>query len=158
MPSNACGMMPPSPKLKRHSKLRLLAFTIITFLLAIGCASSSQNSNNPDSYENLVSIEQPDDEPNRPSKVYIDSVNTVTENNKETLLISGTFPDACTKISSVTHHTQNDSLHLDIEAWRNPDQMCSQVLTPFSYLYDQLSDEELDSYSQVIINNTAYSF
>lgn len=127
-------------------------------MIAIGCASSSQNSNKSESYENLISVEKPDDEPHQPSKVYIDSVNKITEDDKNVLLVSGTFPDACTKISSVTHHTKNDSLHLDIKAWRNPEKMCSQVLTPFSYIYDQLSDDELSSYDQVTINKTAYSF
>lgn len=150
--------MPLLEKLKITSKLRLLAFTITAFLFALGCASSSQNNNKAEAYENLVTIEQPEGEPNRPSKVYIDSVKKVTENQTDALLISGTFPDACTKISEVTHRIQNDSLHLDIQAWRNPDKMCSQVLTPFSYIYDRLSNDELSTYDRVIINNSAYSF
>ncbi|MGM0546989.1 MAG: hypothetical protein ACQEST_09735 [Bacteroidota bacterium] len=144
--------------MKTPSKLRLIACTLLTFIFAIGCASS-QNSNKSESYENLVSIEKPDEgEPSQPSKVYIDSVKKITDNDTQALLISGTFPDACTKIRSVSHHTQNDSLHLDIEAWRNPEKMCAQVLTPFSYIYNRLSDDELSSYDNVTINNTAYNF
>lgn len=110
-----------------------------------------------ESYSHLISLEKPGEEPNQPSKVYIDSVKKITENKKDALLIGGTFPDACTKLEEVTHHTKNDSLYLEITAWRNPDKMCAQVLTPFTYIYDQVSDEELKSHSEVIVNGTAFS-
>lgn len=110
------------------------------------------------SLENLVSIQEPGDEPHNPSKVYIDSVKKITNNDSPSLLISGTFPDACTKIQQVTHHTSDNSLYIDIKAWRNPEQMCAQVLTPFSYLYHKMAEEELSTYSKAIINERSYSF
>ncbi len=122
-----------------------------------GCASS-QKSDNVKSLENLVSIQEPGDEPHNPSKVYIDSVKKITINDSPGLLISGTFPDACTKIQQVTHHTSDNSLYIDIKAWRNPEQMCAQVLTPFSYLYHKMTEEELSTYSKAIINERSYSF
>lgn len=109
-----------------------------------------------ESYENLVNIQEPDDEPYQQSKVYIDSVKKITDHNKPILVISGTFPDGCTKLQNVTHHTTGDSLYLDIKAWRNPNMMCAQVLTPFSYIYDRITEKELSTYAKVIVNGSSY--
>lgn len=136
--------------------MRLLLYTITIFALIISCASSSQNSDTVESYENLVSIQEPDNEPYQQSKVYVDSVKKITENNKPVLVVSGTFPDACTKLQNVTHHTAGDSLYLDIKAWRNPDMMCSQVLTPFSYIYNKITQKELNTHAKVIVNGSSY--
>lgn len=122
-----------------------------------GCASSSSNSDTPNSYSS-ISLQAPGDQPNQPSKVYIDSVQKITQSGKEVLLIHGTFPDACTKLQNVTHSIKSNSLHLEFDAWRNPDMMCAQVLTPFTFIYDKLSEEELNSHSEIIINDTAYSY
>lgn len=110
-----------------------------------------------ESYENLVTIQKPDDEPHQQSKVYIDSVKKVTNDDEPVLVVSGTFPDACTKLQHVTHRIAGDSLYLDVKAWRNPDMMCSQVLTPFSYIYDSITEKELNSHAEVIINGSSYS-
>lgn len=110
-----------------------------------------------ESYKNLVTIQKPDDEPYQQSKVYIDSVKKITDNSKPVLVVSGTFPDACTKLQNVNHRTAGDSLYLDIQAWRNPDMMCSQVLTPFSYIYDSIAEKELNAHAKIIINGSSYS-
>lgn len=112
----------------------------------------------PDSYENLVNTQKPGDEPSKQAKVYIDSVKKVWVNNKPALLINGTFPDGCTKLQQVTHHIDNDSLYLDIKAWRNPNMMCTQALSPFTYIYDQLSKKQHQSHSHININGTSFSF
>jgi hypothetical protein len=136
--------------------VRLLLYTVTIFVLIIGCASSSQKGDTVESYENLVTIQKPADEPHQQSKVYIDSVKKITDNNKPVLMVSGTFPDACTKLQNVTHRTTGDSLYLDIKAWRNPDMMCSQVLTPFSYIYQKITEKELSRHTSIIINNSSY--
>jgi len=109
-----------------------------------------------DSYENLVTIQKPGDEPYQQSKVYIDSVKKLSDHDEPALLISGTFPDACSKLQHVSHRTVDDSLHLDIQAWRNPDMMCSQVLTPFSYIYNDIAEEEISTQTKVIVNGSSY--
>ena len=139
------------------SSVRLLLYTFTIFVLIIGCASSSQKDDTGESYENLVTIQEPDDEPHQQSKVYIDSVKKITDNDKSILMVSGTFPDACTKLQNVTHRITGDSLYLDIKAWRNPNMMCSQVLTPFSYIYKNITEKELRTHAKVIINGSAYS-
>lgn len=131
-------------------------WTLVILIVIAGCASSS-NKKNQD-YENMISLQKPVEQPYRSSKVYIDSVKQITKNQKSVLLIHGTFPDACTKLEEVTHRVENDSLHLDLKAWRNPELMCAQVLTPFSYIYEKLSNPDFSSHSKIIINGTAYSF
>lgn len=128
---------------------------LAVLILIVGCASSS-NKHNQD-YEDLVSLQKPQDQPHRTSKIYIDSLKQITHEQESALLIHGTFPDACTKLEEVTHRVENDSLYLDLKAWRNPDKMCSQVLTPFSYIYEKLSEEDFASHSEIIINDTAYN-
>lgn len=124
-------------------------------ILIVGCASSSSNENYD--YEDLVSLQKPQDQPHQASKIYIDSLKQITHEQEPALLIHGTFPDACTKLEEVSHRMENDSLYLDLKAWRNPDKMCAQVLTPFSYIYEELNQDDFSSHSEIIINNTAYS-
>lgn len=130
----------------------------ISLALLASCASSNNEQINLDSVEHLVQLKSPGDEPSKTSRVYIDSVKLVTADDRLGLLIGGTFPDACTNLKNVTHHVRNDSLHMNFETWRNPNVMCAQVLTPFTYFYDKISDDELSSYSAVIINGSSYSF
>lgn len=137
--------------------MKILLWSLAILTIVASCASSSKKGNQ-NSYASSVSLQKPGDHPAQPSKVYIDSVKKITKDDKDVLLISGTFPDACTKLEEVTHYVQNDSLYLKFKAWRNPEMMCAQVLTPFTFIYDKLSKELLDSHSQVIINDTAYSY
>ncbi|HKK45165.1 MAG TPA: hypothetical protein VJ964_06555 [Balneolaceae bacterium] len=123
-----------------------------------GCASSSNSNNEKHSFTNLVTVEKPGSTKHNPSKVYVDSVKQITIDQKPALLVSGTFPDACTKLEEVTHRISDDSLSLNLKAWRNPDELCAQVLTPFSFIYDSLTKKELSSHSSVYINKTAYHY
>jgi hypothetical protein len=125
-------------------------------MIIAGCTSTS-NKNNQD-YDDLVSLQKPGEQPYRSSKVYIDSVKQITRNQDPGLFLYGTFPDACTNLENVTHRVENDSLYLDVKAWRNPETMCSQVLTPFAFIYENLSEQDFASHSEIIINGTSYSF
>lgn len=109
-------------------------------------------------YQNLVTLQKPQDESHQPAKIYVDSVKQITADNHPALLISGSFPDGCTHLSNVSHQINNGKLILNFSAWRNTDKMCTQALTPFSFIYKQLEDEEVTSRSEVFINDTAYSY
>lgn len=138
-----------------------MKFFYLTFaiLIVIGCASSSKNDTEKENtFPDLVTLQQPKDQPHQSAKVYIDSVKQVTIDNKPSLLIRGTFPDACTNLDEVTHNIEDDSLFLHLSSWRNPEKMCAQVLTSFSFIYDKLTEEEISNHSQVIINNSSYSY
>lgn len=138
--------------------MKILYCFLSLLVVAVGCASSSKNNDNKHSYTNLVDIEKPGNINHQPSKVYIDSVQQISVDKKPALLIEGTFPDACTKLEEVTHSTNEDSLQLHFKAWRNPDEMCAQVLTPFSFIYDKLSPKELSPHSNVYINKSSYQY
>lgn len=131
---------------------------LAVLIVISSCASSSKNEEPHQSYENLITIQKPGGQPNQPAQIYIDSVKSITRDQGRALLIQGTFPDACTNLESITHRIQKDSLFLHIKAWRNPEMMCAQVLTSFSYIYEQLNNDELSSRSEVIINDTAYNY
>lgn len=127
-------------------------------LMALAGCTSSNNRAPQQLPDDLITLQQPGDNPHKPSRVYIDSVTKVTTEKKPTLLIQGTLPDACTKLQDVTHDIQDDTITLTFKAWRNPEMMCAQVLTSFSYLYDKLDKKELSTHSSVTINGTVYSY
>lgn len=137
----------------------LLLFSIITLILIAGCASSSNNEIHPDSFPDLVELQQPGPHSkHQPSKVYIDSVETASLNQQPVLIIHGTFPDGCTNLGNISHAVKNDTLHIDLKAWRDPQKMCTQVLTPFTYIYQNITEEELDSHSGATVNGSTYTF
>lgn len=138
--------------------MRFYYWLIAALILIASCTSSSQNKQLQELPDDLITLQQPGDTPHQPSKVYIDSVTQVVIKQQSVLLISGTFPDACTKLKEATHTTEGNTVSLDLKAWRNPDVMCAQVLTSFSFIYDKLSQDELSSHSQITINGTVYSY
>lgn len=135
-------------------------FLFISVLIMCSCASSNkknQQSGAKSSYPNLVKLEKPKKSAVKKGKVYIDSVKKVTKDSQKALLISGNFADGCTHLKSVTHRTKDDSLMLELSSWRDPEAMCTQALTPFSFIYEELSDTKLSNYSQVSIKDKTYS-
>lgn len=137
--------------------MKTLYWSLAVLTIIVGCASSSNKKNSPN-YDNLIALQKPGEQSYQSSKVYIDSVKKIIYEDSPSLLIHGTFPDACTNLEEVTHHVENDSLYLEFKAWRNPETMCSQVLTPFSYIYNNLSKQDFASHSEVIIKGTSYKF
>ncbi|MDZ7683018.1 MAG: hypothetical protein U5J63_15205 [Fodinibius sp.] len=138
--------------------MRFLFWTAAILIAVTACNPSSNNVENPsDQYQNFVTLQEPT-ENSQSVRIYIDSVQTIAKNDKTALLISGTFPDACTKLGDAYHHTKDNTLHLELSGWRTPDTMCAQVLTPFSYIYDKIKIATLTNHSQIIINKTAYSY
>jgi len=138
---------------------KVLFLSSVALILIAGCASSSNNEIHPDSFPDLVKLQQPG--PNtkhQPSKVYIDSVETASLNRQPVLIMHGTFPDGCTNLNSVSHTVRNDSLFVDITAWRDPEKLCTQVLTPFTYIYQKITADDLSLHSEVTINGSTYTF
>lgn len=106
--------------------------------------------------QNLVSLNPPGDRDAEESTNYIDSVEAITYENRRALLISGSFPDACTHLASATDSLIEGSVHINLEAWRETDRMCAQVLTSYSYIYSGLSADVLSKISSVTINERSY--
>lgn len=136
--------------------MRSFLFLLITTLAVSACASSEKNSNRQADFEDLVTLNPPDDAEQEESTFYIDSVETINYQNKRALLISGSFPDACTHLSTASDTLINGSLQVSLEAWRETDRMCAQVLTSFSFIYSEVSPEVLSDISSVTINDRSY--
>ncbi len=121
-----------------------------------GCASSDPKLT--DSYPNLTELQQPEDVPHQEGKVYIDSLKQITLEEGNAFLISGKLADGCTHLRDVTYQeTEDRTLHLKVTAWRHADKMCTQALVPFSYIYRELSNFQINNYSDILINGKKYS-
>ena len=136
--------------------MRSILLLLITTLIASACASSEKNSNREADIENLVSLNPPGEREQEESTIYIDSVEAITYENSRALLISGSFPDACTHLSAASDTLIDGSLHITLEAWRESDRMCAQVLTSYSYIYSDIPVDVLSEISSVTINDRSY--
>lgn len=135
--------------------MRLSALLLLSIFVT-GCVSSEKNSENMASYQNLVEVVPPEGNQEK-SKVYIDSVEIVSHKNAKAFLIQGSFPDGCTKLKSARHSISEGTLAINLKAWRNPDSMCTQALTPFSFIYDKVAQENISGLSSVQVNGKNYS-
>lgn len=134
----------------------LALFLLAGIIMAGGCASSEKNDAHKKGYVNLVEVRAPEQQNHEDSKVYIDSVQFIDDNNRRVLLISGNFPDGCTHLGQASHTTHTGKVELSLSAWRDPDMMCTQALTPFSFIYDDLTKEDFKQQSTLLVNGTTY--
>lgn len=128
----------------------------ILCLLFIGCASSQQEERPEEIYADLVSINPPGDTAYDSSQVYVDSVKIFTRRDRPSLIIHGSFPDACTHLKSAGHTVDGNRLTMTLEAWRKPDRMCAQVLTSFTFIYEKVNKPELNGHTSISINGTEF--
>lgn len=136
--------------------MKALALLLLSGIIAAGCASSEKKSLDKSKIENLVEIHPPLHKSYTKSKVYIDSVQLIDDNDRRALLVSGSFPDGCTRLDRAAHTVNNGEVELSLSAWRDPEMMCAQVLTPFSFIYNGLAEEELDQRPAILINGTTF--
>lgn len=106
--------------------------------------------------QNLVSLNPPGEQEAEKSTIYIDSVETITYENRRVLLISGSFPDACTHLSSASDTLIDGKIHITLKAWRETDRMCAQVLTSYSFIYSEITEDMLSDINSVTINERSY--
>lgn len=136
-------------------------FFLIPLLVALllGCASSHENTTIPEEYSNVVDL-KPAPKSNEKvavSKIYIDSAEVFWRDNEASLLILGTFPDGCTNIGSADYQTRDGTISLTLNAWRKSDQMCTQSLVSFSFIYQQIPEETLREAHTATINGTEFT-
>lgn len=135
--------------------MKLSALFLALTIFTAGCVSSEKNSDTMQSYPNLVEIVLPDGN-QAESKVYVDSVEHVTHKKSKALLVSGSFPDGCTKLKSASHKKSDDTISITLKAWRDPDSLCTQALTAFSFIYDKLDESDIEQLDSVSINSRSY--
>lgn len=138
--------------------MRILFLLLPIIPILIAACIPSENSSDPESeYSDLVKVNPPEGvQQQEESQVYIDNVEKVEYDGKEVLLIKGSFPDGCTHIKSAGHFTEGKTINISIIAWRDPDMMCSQVLTSFSFLYTNISEQVLQNDPALIVNKKEY--
>lgn len=139
--------------------MNYLVLISLSLFMISGCASSEKNSNKKQemSWPNLVTLNPPAENNNsRESDVYIDTAGVVSHNGKQTLLIKGQFPDGCTQLGSADYARAGDTLQITLRAWRDPNMMCAQVLTPFSFLYEDIPEKMLVNRELIQINGQSY--
>lgn len=138
-------------------KALLTGISAVMILIGAGCASSQEEEiPAEEQLQNVIAPNPPEDNSYDSSSVYIDSVGTILRDGERVPVIFGSFPDGCTQLKSAEYRTENDSLHVILSAWRDPDLMCAQVLTSFSFVYDDLK-QEINNRTAIIINGTGYN-
>lgn len=136
----------------------LSGLSAVLIFMSYGCASSQQNEDPEDLYQNLVAINPPDNQSSaEESQIYVDSIKVITSDGRGALVIHGNFPDGCTSLKTADHSAHHDTLSVNLSAWRNPDLMCSQVLTQFSFIYDMLDVRELAGFATVTVNGISFN-
>lgn len=137
--------------------MKIVSLLLFSICIVAGCSSSDNNRIDSRNISDTVTLNPPDDQQANSSIVYIDSAGIVNHKGSIALLVAGDFPDGCTHLENAEHNWADEVLSLTISAWRDPDMMCTQVLTPFTFIYDQLSEEQLGELDSVRINGTTYS-
>ncbi len=127
---------------------------LLALTLAVAACSSSQPDSGPtaENYPNLVQLRPPGTQKFVSSKVYIDSVNMISRGEQKALLISGNFPDGCTRLQNAGHNIDNDSLIISLTAWKPSDKMCTQAMVPFSFIYENVSKDQMQALPALSIN------
>jgi hypothetical protein len=124
----------------------------------LGCNSTQQEHDPGPNYENLVPLEPPQSNLDlEDSQIYVDSAQKIHHRGQTAILIRGSFPDGCTRLKSAGHQVENDTLKVTIEAWRDPEMMCAQVLTSFSFIYSDIAEAVLGEHEQISVNNKLYN-
>ncbi|MDX1637467.1 MAG: hypothetical protein R3281_05835 [Balneolaceae bacterium] len=129
---------------------------LIPLILFAGCASSQENTTIPEEYANTVEITPATGQQSGPSVIYVDSAAVIQRDDRHSLLVMGYFPDGCTHIGNARHTVTDKTISLDLNAWRNPQQMCTQALVAFSFIYSDLPESRLQQASSVTINGTNF--
>lgn len=138
-----------------YQNIKLLLLPLV-FLMA-ACASSHEKKSIPKEYANLVELSPVSGKEVVKSNIYIDSAQVIEEEDRFSLLILGTFPDGCTNIGRAEHQIYTDRISLSLEAWRQPDQMCTQALVTFSFIYRQIPEQSLREAENVTVNETEFT-
>ena len=138
--------------------MSFIALIFLSLFFITGCASSEKNSSQkqPNKYPDLVRLNPPSDESAVEAGIYIDSAAVTSYNGQQTILIKGQFPDGCTQLGNAEFTLEGDALDISLDAWRDPNMMCAQVLTPFSFLYEELPEKMIRNRDTVRINGQSY--
>lgn len=100
----------------------------------------------------------PDDMEVASATVYLESIERVQQPDTAFLVVKGNFANGCSHLQDVSHIIEDHTLTLDIEGWQPKNRLCTQVLTPFTYLYTRLTTDEVRSLRYYMLRGEKKSF
>ncbi|MGM0587696.1 MAG: hypothetical protein ACQETE_04745 [Bacteroidota bacterium] len=119
---------------------------------------SKYNAVEASDLQNLVSLTEPDAD-HAESVIYINQISKVKYNGKLVLLVQGNFPNGCAQLLGANHKIiDSGTFRIELTGWKPTDRMCTQALVPFSYIYDQISAEEIQKLDSYLIEGRRYDF
>lgn len=141
--------------------MRTTGSIIMFALLCVSCQSTEKSAvKTPDPdiihIPNLITSQVPDRADILNQSVYVDHVEIIIMNQLPAVLIQGYLPNPCYNLDTPKEIIQNGKIHLTIDAWQPLDEICVQVLHPFSYLHPLPEFVDTESFKQISINNTPY--
>ncbi len=100
----------------------------------------------------------PDEVETTGATVFLESVERIQRPDTAYLLIKGNFANGCSRLKEVSHIIEEHTLTLNIEAWQPKNRMCTQVLTPFTYLYTRPKSDEVRALRYYMLRGEKKSF
>ena len=100
----------------KNRKLILMALMVMLSFILVACASS----------ETQVSEESAAGTP-----AIVEGVSVDFRNAHYYALVTGTYPDACTRISDVEQDVSGNAITIALSTAKPEDLMCAQMLSPF---------------------------
>jgi len=138
--------------------MKAILFTLLSLhLLMMGSGCTVNEDSIKDRYPNLVEITAPGDLPYSEVSIGIEKADIVTLSNDLALHIKGYFPNPCTQLLRVEESFNEGVLRLELIGWQQSDIFCAQTITPFSYLYTTLNDDQLQSLEVVTVNGEEFT-
>ena len=130
---------------------------IVTFLILItavaGC--TSMQSSLDEQYPDRVQVNPPQRVPYEERPLHIRSVERIQFRNNYALVIEGDFPNPCTQILRVNDNRFAQTNSFEIIGWQKYEEMCAQMITPFTFIYENQS-MPLRDLETVTVNGTAF--
>lgn len=133
----------------------LFAISVLILSLTIGSCTMHEDSLT-EQFPDLVQVDPPGDLPYKEVQLYIENIQIVELNSGKALHVQGNFPNACSHLLRVEGTLSDTTLELNLIGWQETEIMCAQYLTPFSYLYTELSGDQLQAIEKVISNGSEF--
>lgn len=139
--------------------LKIALLTALALPALVPACASSQESNLTlkERYPDLIQLTPPEKENVPTSKLYVDSVRVESLGEELVLLIRGDLPDGCTHIGSARHAVNETEISLTLDAWSDPELLCTQALVPFTFVYRSIPENELTGRTAITVNETSYT-
>jgi len=128
----------------------------------MGCSSTEEfKSITQDEKAKLITVSEPTGKNYRKVTVFVTSVEKRDTPNGSVLLVKGQLPNSCARLLNVSYNLEmnssvNKTFELQISAWKNRNEMCTQQMMPFTYLIEDLSSKKIKKLEQYRYQNETH--